>query len=404
MRRIKRLFSHVSKGVNSTSVLEPQFYANQTVQEYVQISPTPITLRQLLFYERHRTKERLIKSANFVRRELPIRIAHRLWDMQQLPFIVGSNPHLLAVYNLYWEAFERLRHCKPIETVDDNAQFCKVLQQSLVDHLVVIPHLALGIQECQDYLDKEKRDAFMNALLKSRISRRVLAEQHLILSEYPPVVTSAYDHGLPESGRTMVFQNCSAQDILQKCTTRLAELYPHVPVTIQQHGNVKFAYVVDHIEYILFQILQNASQHTNKIHPSTSAPVDVMVCANDTDVFFRISDQAGGIDPDTYRQLWSFGLHGNFKHVTTWTGTMNEQPNNGAMPMGMGLPMSKVYAEYWGGDISVMTLNGYGTDAYVRIPKQGDQLEHLDEEFDASDLRGEVDSGSDPTHRRKFVI
>ncbi|ORX46339.1 alpha-ketoacid dehydrogenase kinase [Hesseltinella vesiculosa] len=401
-------------GGSRAKVSEPQFYANKAVQEYAQFKPTPITLRQLLFYERHRTNERLLKSANYVRQELPIRIAHRLRDMQQLPFIVGMNSHILTVYQLYLDAFERLRCCKPIETLGDNARFCQTLQHSLQDHLVVIPHLALGMQECQEYITIEKRDNFMNTLLRSRISRRVLAEQHLVLSGCPPVVTSAANDDLPESGKTMVFQHCKAQQILRNCISRLEPKYPGIKMIIQQSCDVEFSYVLDHIEYILYQILRNSLCHTKSRHPShlhACPPIYITVCANDTDVYFRISDKAGGIPASVYPQLWSFGRHGNFKNVKTWTGTINEQIANEndpaaaqLMPLGMGLPMSKVYAEFWGGDISIMTLDNFGTDAYVRIPKLGDQLEHLDEEFSASDLHSQVDSGSLAEHRKYFVI
>ncbi|ORZ16997.1 branched-chain alpha-ketoacid dehydrogenase [Absidia repens] len=424
----------------SSTTWEPHFYMNKVLDKYASQKATPVTLRQLLFYERHRTKKRLLTSANYVRKELPIRIAHRLREFQNLPFIVGVNPHMQQVYRLYWEAFDRLRAVPPIETLDQNQRFCEMLHTSLQAHLVVIPQLALGIQECDhQHINREKRDKFMNATLRSRISRRVLAEQHLILSDFPPVFTSASsstttksnyhlqhhhhheDDAFADTG-VMIFQHCSARSTLATCIKK-AHLYG---------SDIDFAYVGDHIEYILYQLLLNAMQHSNNINltdgilsASTSSsspsppPIRVTLCANDTDVFFRISDQAGGIASNVFQNIWSFGQHAseNFHHVKTWAATvMDEQqqhiggsgnlkdniPMN--MPLGMGLPMSKVYAEYWGGDINIQTLHGFGSDAYLRIPKLGDQMEHLDVEDHDSDLHVELDSGSYVTHRRRFVI
>ncbi|KAI8085103.1 branched-chain alpha-ketoacid dehydrogenase [Halteromyces radiatus] len=378
---------------------------NKILDRYAQQKATPVTLRQLLFYERHRTTERLLKSANYVRHELPIRIAHRLREFQNLPFIVGVNPHMQQVYRLYWEAFDRLRSVPPIKTQQDNERFCELLYTSLQAHLVVIPQLALGIQECEQHMNREKRDKFMNSTLRSRISRRVLAEQHLILSNC-----------------VMIFQHCSAHRTLGACIEKAHTLYPQIPVIVEDGPDIDFAYVGDHIEYILYQLLLNAMQHanninhTNNVSSSSSVPIRVTMCTNATDVFFRISDQAGGISPEVYRSIYSFGHHatGNFQHFKTWKATVSddqqqkqqqkEQEQSVNMPLGMGLPMSKVYAEYWGGDLNIQTLHGWGTDAYVRIPKLGDQLEHLDVEDHASDLHVELDSGSDVTHRRRFVI
>ena len=33
--------------------------------------------------------------------------------------------------------------------------------------------------------------------------------------------------------------------------------------------------------------------------------------------------------------------------------------------LGLGLPLSRVYARYFGGELSVLSMQNYGTDAYV---------------------------------------
>ena len=64
-----------------------------------------------------------VQSANHVRTELPIRLAHRLRDMQSLPYIVVTQDQVAKVYEvrhdlqlsaryscnaqLYWKAFDK---------------------------------------------------------------------------------------------------------------------------------------------------------------------------------------------------------------------------------------------------------------------------------------------------------
>lgn len=132
----------------------------------------PISLRQLTFFGRTLTEERLISSANYVRTELPSRLAHRLRDIQKLPYVVVSNPHLSLVYELYYQAFERFRTIPEIKTLDDNDRFCDILRKTLKDHLVVIPQLAMGVLECRDLLPREVVDKFMNTLLRA-VSLRI---------------------------------------------------------------------------------------------------------------------------------------------------------------------------------------------------------------------------------------
>ena len=95
------------------------------------------------------------------------RLAHRLRDMQTLPFVVVTNPHMSHVYNLYYKAFETLRRVGEIKSVEDNEQYCKVISETLQEHLTVIPRLAMGVLECQEIMRPEEMDKFMNTLLRS---------------------------------------------------------------------------------------------------------------------------------------------------------------------------------------------------------------------------------------------
>lgn len=39
--------------------------------------------------------------------------------------------------------------------------------------------------------------------------------------------------------------------------------------------------------------------------------------------------------------------------------------------LGYGLPISRAYARYFGGDMSIMSMEGYGTDAFVHLSRLG---------------------------------
>ncbi|KAI7878313.1 alpha-ketoacid dehydrogenase kinase [Lichtheimia hyalospora FSU 10163] len=366
------------------------------LDQYVEQRTTPITLRQLLFYERHMNTERLLISANYVRKELPIRISHRIREFQKLPFIVGTNPHIQQVYDLYWRAFERLRKVPTIKTLADNEAFCNTLIESLEQHLVVIPRLALGISECGEHMGSDRIDRFMQATLRSRISRRVM------------------DNIVGVGAAAAVFSSCSARDTVAQCTSLLTQKYTLSP-TLELDGDehVVFTYHSDHIKYIIYQLLSNAFRHTIQAHQHISSsqlpPIRVTICSNENDVLFRISDQGGGIPSHVYRHIWSYGHLPRFNTLRTLpqlAARIAELKNDqfiGTPPLGIGLPMSRVYAEYWGGDINVVSMPGWGTDAYVRIPRFGTQNENLDicSPYDSEDQR--------PIHRphslpRRLVV
>ncbi len=138
----------------------------------------------MTFFGRTLSENRLIGSANYVQTELPTRLvyldyprsgpsltrsrlAHRLRDMQTLPYVVVTNPHISHVYELYYKAFETLRRVREIKTVEENDRYCTIISQTLQEHLTVIPRLAMGVLECQNLMRPEEMDKFMNTLLKS---------------------------------------------------------------------------------------------------------------------------------------------------------------------------------------------------------------------------------------------
>ena len=95
------------------------------------------------------------------------RLAHRLRDIQTLPYVVVANPHLAHVYESYLQAFERFRRVPEIRSVEDNDRYCKVLEETLKEHATVIPRLAIGVLEVRNLMKPDETDKFMNTMLRA---------------------------------------------------------------------------------------------------------------------------------------------------------------------------------------------------------------------------------------------
>lgn len=97
------------------------------------------------------------------------RLAHRIRDMQTLPYCVVANSHFNEVYELYYEAFDRFRRVPEVRSLEDNDSFCEIISNMLKKHLSVIPKLAMGILETSavEMLPAKELDGFMNAILRS---------------------------------------------------------------------------------------------------------------------------------------------------------------------------------------------------------------------------------------------
>ena len=416
--------SVASTEATSSCAVPPPWRPSSVLDEWVQREARPISLRQLTFFGRTLTENRLLSSANYVRLELPTRIAHRLRNMQTLPYTALTNPHIGHVYELYYTAFERLRKVSEVRSLDDNDRFCEVIKTCLKEHLSVIPRLAMGVLEIQNSVSSEECDRFMTTLLRSRISRRVIAEQHLALTDtfhspwhFPDAkksVMSAEDDFVGE-----IFLKCNAKEIIEKCAATARKLTsraygPDVTIpeiVLQGHLDTTFPYIPSHLEYIIGELLRNSIQavveQRGQVNPPP--PIEVLVCEAAQHVIIRVSDQGGGVDRNILPYLWSFAKGPrrttrlrNLEKVPKLAATMQEVELPPSIPdaksdnteryggsltalagrppdlrLGMGLPMSRIYAEYWAGSLEMHSLEGYGCDAFLQISRLGNKNEVL---------------------------
>lgn len=88
-----------------------------------------------------------IESARFVHAELPKRLARRLLDLQLLPHLVVTNPHIHTVYRAYSRALRRLREFPRVDTAAQNEEFTLLLQQ-LVDEMGAGQWFRRGVVGC----------------------------------------------------------------------------------------------------------------------------------------------------------------------------------------------------------------------------------------------------------------
>ena len=310
-----------------------------------------------------------------------------------MPFIVGTNAHIERVYNLYWEAFEQFRSVPVITNLEENEHFCQLVRRLLKSHLVVIPQLAWGMAESHQFMSMPEVDRFMIETIKSRIGRRVLAEQHLALSESWEAHQS--DHDL---GRWIGILDtaCTASKTVKKCaakaTSFVRESTGLEPPEVIINGRVQaeFLYIPDHIEYVLYELIKNSMQATIKRHSDGSGdppPIVVTIGEWQSSIMFRVSDQGGGIEKSIRDSVFSIALGAernlsNFGHMPQLAAKMNERV---PISLGLSMAMSKIYANYWGGDIHLTTMDGFGTDVYVSL-SVGNQTENLKAPQDPSEL------------------
>jgi pyruvate dehydrogenase kinase 2/3/4 len=149
------------------------------------------------------------------------------------------------------------------------------------------------------------------------------------------------------------------------------------------HGclDLTFKYVPSHLHYILLELLKNSMRATVEFHKGAAELPRIRVVIADgvdnEDVVIKVSDEGGGITRSNMPRIWSYlfttadpGIQEAMVGSSTDFGTGS--PLAG---LGYGLPIARTYARYFGGDLNIMSMEGYGTDAFVHCSRVGSHEE-----------------------------
>lgn len=159
--------------------------------------------------------------------------------------------------------------------MEENDKFCTFLrglleEQYVLQYLVlefeynlscsspVIPNITLGLSLASPHLPSDKLDSFMRRMLVSRISRRVLAEHHISLTEgFTGRATNT--EGEPHVG--IIFTGLNVKRSVEHCVRLLRDSpiwiddeenylnQSHWPeVHVEGHVNTTFGYIREHLE------------------------------------------------------------------------------------------------------------------------------------------------------------
>eukprot|EP01068_Selenidium_serpulae_P020380 Selendium_serpulae@DN8394_c0_g1_i1.p1 len=122
----------------------------------------------------------LINTAEWVRVELPVRIAHRLYDFHRLPYCILCNPSIRACYDTYARTFDALNEIEPLGSIAEEQAFEKVLTYERGEHDRTVDLMGQGLQQLRLILkDNLNLNDFLERFFFFRIGRRIMID-HLM--------------------------------------------------------------------------------------------------------------------------------------------------------------------------------------------------------------------------------
>lgn len=420
-----------------------------TIAHYASFPATGVSLRQMVQFGERPSTGTLFRASQFLSEELPIRLAHRVEELRQLPDGLSDMPSIKKVQDWYAQSFEEIttlprpsltqelksRFLKPNrsngsskilsqttmnpsvkqgqyqsgisknasessnarryfaatddgnewppELADYNKRFAKTLELIKRRHDGVVTTVAQGILEYKRKRQRMQIDSsiqsFLDRFYMSRIGIRMLIGQHIALTEQQHKSHANYVGIICTKTNVKELAEEAIDNARFVCEDHYG-LFDAPRVQLVCGDDLHFMYVPGHLSHMLFETLKNSLRAVVERHGADKEdfPVTkVIVAEGKEDITIKISDEGGGIPRSAIPLVWTY-------MYTTVDQTPNLDPDfdksDFKAPMagfGYGLPISRLYARYFGGDLKLISMEGYGTDVYLHLNRLSSSSEPL---------------------------
>lgn len=352
----------------------------EEVRKWGCMKQTGVSLRYMMEFGSKPTERNLLFSGQFLHKELSIRIARRAIELESLPYGLSEKPAVLKVRDWYLDSFRDLRSFPEIKDTNDEKEFTQMIKAIKVRHNNVVPMMALGVQQLKKgmdpkivYEDLDEIHQFLDRFYMSRIGIRMLIGQHVELhNPNPPPHCVGYIH--TKMSPVEVAQNAS-EDARAICMRE----YGSAPdIIFYGDPNFTFPYVPSHLHLMVFELVKNslrAVQERFMDSDRVAQPIRIIVAEGIEDVTIKVSDDGGGIPRSGLPKIFTY-LYSTAKNPLD-DSDLGKADTVTMAGYGYGLPISRLYARYFGGDLQIISMEGYGTDAYLHLSRLGDSQEPL---------------------------
>ncbi|CEG69781.1 Putative Pyruvate dehydrogenase kinase [Rhizopus microsporus] len=416
--------------------LSPQLY--DKIKYFAKFPQTGVSLRQMVMFGQKPSKATLFKASQFLHEELPIRLAHRVKELDELPRNLSKMPSIIKVKHWYAQSFQDLIElktpqisnemkeqlyskieelppsipnpslanviqpqsslhrampsghryysnaydveCSP-EIIEYTDQFVKTIERVKRRHDPVVTTMAQGILEYKEHLNSPLIDTevqrFLDRFYMSRIGIRMLIGQHVALYRGP-------------SRKNYVGVICTktnirevAQDAIDNAKFICEDhygLFKAPEVHMFCPGDIEFMYVPSHLNHMLFELLKNSLravvERYGPDYEDEYPPIKLVIAHGKEDITIKISDEGGGIPRSGIPLVWTY-MYTTAQAQELEPGFNQSDFKAPMAGFGYGLPISRLYARYFGGDLKLISMEGYGTDVYLHLNRLSNSDEPL---------------------------
>jgi pyruvate dehydrogenase kinase 2/3/4 len=245
-----------------------------------------------------------------------------------------------------------------------NTKFADTLEKIKRRHDSVVTTVAQGILEWKRKRQRMQIDhniqAFLDRFYMSRIGIRMLIGQHIALTDQRSRSDPNYVGIICTKTNVRELAQEAIENARFVCEDHYG-LFDAPKVQLVCNNDISFMYVPGHLSHMLFETLKNSLRAVVERHgqDKDDFPVTkVIVAEGKEDITIKISDEGGGIPRSAIPLVWTY-MYTTVDQTPSLDPDFNKSDFKAPMAgFGYGLPISRLYARYFGGDLKLISMEG----------------------------------------------
>ncbi|ETI45915.1 hypothetical protein F443_09625 [Phytophthora nicotianae P1569] len=396
------------------------------VREIAHNDPTPMSLQQMRTFADGSTKLRLV-AAKFVHKELQSRYARAIMELSDLPMGLSETTSVRHAINFYRYELQSINRMKSPTNAAEDLVFTQKIRNAKERGSNLVPLICYGLQELKatdlgqsalqlESVQEDIKDR-LDKFFLGRIGIRMIIGHHVRSLEHTGgrvhlVNAEQVVRDACEQARRLCVQYCGAAPLIQ--------------IRVTPSTNMPFMYVESHLHHMVFELVKNSMRATVehhrsrfqlppqgkmnrfervmnpkspsldfyipsveevagvKVYPDVSKyrsgdelpPVEIVICQGSEDLTVKVSDEGGGVPRSRWNKLW---------HYDYTTSLLCPPINSDNYPTycehfsggGYGLPIARLFARYFGGDVVFSSQEGSGSTAFIQAHRLGTNMERV---------------------------
>jgi pyruvate dehydrogenase kinase 2/3/4 len=358
-----------------------------------------------------KNNNRIKLTSTYIYNEVPIRLAQRVKDLNELPYGLSKNHSVNKVREWYLQSFmDIVEHPMPV-VIDEIYKFKEVIEKIHDRHASTLTTMSRGIYELKkegliNDINSPTIQTFLNRFYTNRTELRILLEQYLSFFVESTCYKSKYykNNGLHYTNINKEFGiinlECNLIDIINKsiydvqyiCNKNLLDVdTTNIITTNINNVNVnttdgyKDSTVITlpslepYLYFIFFEIIKNSVkaviEKKNMINgcnknyePSIKIAINTI---SSTDIIIKIDDNGIGIKSDNIHKIWYY----SFSTSPIDMAKIIEENDFNITPLsgfGYGLPIADIYMNFLNnstGNIKINSIYKEGTSVIIFLKK-----------------------------------